>query len=111
IESPRLRESPDCVIGAAPQVRRAEAVSGGSCASRRTTMRSVLTDKQCAILRALCDTFVPSIRVQDDPTGFWSRKASDIGVDVTLAMALDELPEPLRRELIRFLEVLGEKDF
>src|SRR5258708_39985789 len=39
-----------------------------------------LTELQLATLRAVCDTIVPSIRVPDDPTGFWARSASDMGV-------------------------------
>jgi hypothetical protein len=75
-------------------------------------MSSALTEKQRATLRALCDTFVPSVRVPDDPTGFWARKASDIGVDTVLGKSLvEDVPEPLRSGLLHFLDVLSDKNF
>lgn len=48
-------------------------------------MNAELNETRRTVLRALCDTFVPSIKVSDDPKGFWYSTASDLGVDRELA--------------------------
>ena len=40
----------------------------------------VLSEIQRAALERLCDTFVPALDRDDDPAGFWARRASDLGV-------------------------------
>jgi len=40
----------------------------------------VLSEIQQDALAALCDTFVPAIERDDDPTGFWGRSASDLQI-------------------------------
>lgn len=71
-----------------------------------------LTDTQSAVLRQLCDTFVPSIPVGDDPTGFWARAASDLGVDTIIATAvLGSLPPELRKPLVDLLDFLAAQNF
>ncbi|MCA1636430.1 MAG: GMC family oxidoreductase N-terminal domain-containing protein [Acidobacteria bacterium] len=75
-------------------------------------MNAELNETQRATLRALCDTFVPSLKVANDPTGFWARTASDLGVDCVLARNLKEdIPPPLYQGLVGLLEGLGEKGF
>lgn len=74
---------------------------------------SVFTSAQVAALGSLCDTFVPSVRPpkveSDDPTGFWRRRATDLGVHELLADELarrlgdDELDET--RQLLDLLAV------
>lgn len=71
-----------------------------------------LSETQKLVLRSLCNTFVPSIKVPDDPLGFWARTASDIGTDKVLAKAiLNDVPEKLRKGLIQFLDDLSTKEF
>jgi choline dehydrogenase-like flavoprotein len=71
-----------------------------------------LSDTQQLVLRTLCDTFVPSIKVAPDPTGFWERSASDLGVDRVIAKYLIEsVPDQLRGDLLRLLEGLAAQGF
>src|SRR2546423_92167 len=74
-------------------------------------MPAPLTDDQRAILRAVCDTVVPSIDRSPDPTGHWRRKASDIGVELALEQTLDAMPEPNRSGLLELLDALGDQHF
>lgn len=71
-----------------------------------------LSDLQSAVLRTLCDTYVPAVRVAHDPTGFWARTASDLGVEQALARKLTtEVPEPLRAALLGLLDALAAQGF
>jgi len=71
-----------------------------------------LNEAQRSVLRTLCDTFVPSIKVADDPTGFWARTASDLGVDTVLAKYLAEsVPPELRGGLLGLLDGLAAQGF
>jgi choline dehydrogenase-like flavoprotein len=75
-------------------------------------MSAALSATQRSTLRALCDTYVPSIKVPDDPTGFWARSASDLGVNEVLARYLEEqVPEPLRGALLGLLDALAAQGF
>src|SRR3954449_4671403 len=74
-------------------------------------MPAPLTDDQRATLRAVCDTVVPSIERTPDPTGHWSRKASDIGVDLAFEQTLDAMPEPNRSGLLELLDALDQQHF
>src|SRR5438477_12225361 len=72
-------------------------------------MTTHLSALQCTTLKALCDTIVPSIATAEDPTGFWARCASDIGVDAALAQLLaTRVPEPMRAGLLHLLDVLAD---
>lgn len=70
-------------------------------------MGASVGESQLAVLRALCDTFVPSLRAVDDPTGFWARSASDMGVPAVLAAEIEDLPDPLRGGLTGLLDGLA----
>jgi choline dehydrogenase-like flavoprotein len=71
-----------------------------------------LNETQKVVLRSLCNTFVPSIQVADDPLGFWARTASDIGTDKVLATALfNDVPETLRTALMKLLDDLSTQGF
>jgi choline dehydrogenase-like flavoprotein len=76
----------------------------------------VLDDKRRATLAALADTFAPPARppaaAGGDPTGFWARRASDVGVAEPLARRLEELlpPEDLA-ELGKLLDLLRVTGF
>lgn len=75
-------------------------------------MFAELSEPMRTVLRALCDTFVPSISVADDPTGFWARAASDLGVDRVLAKHLvEDVPEELRAGLLGLLDALAGQGF
>jgi choline dehydrogenase-like flavoprotein len=75
-------------------------------------MSTELSQTQRMVLQALCDTFVPSIAVANDPTGFWARTASDLGVDCVLARNLaQDVPEELRRVLLGLLDSLAGQGF
>ena len=72
-------------------------------------MTTQLTDRQRAVLRTLCDTVVPRIERPDDPTGFWARTASDLGV----AEGVEEMIGMIPDETIAggLLQLLDELDF
>jgi choline dehydrogenase-like flavoprotein len=71
-----------------------------------------LTGTQRAVLRELCNTFVPAISVRHDPTGFWGRTASDLGVDDIIGNAvLGNLPPGLRQPLVDLLDFLAAQNF
>lgn len=75
-------------------------------------MPAKLSETQSIVLRELCDTFVPSIQVEEDPLGFWARTASDIGSDQAIEKSLfNDVPEPLRNALIGLLDDLSIRDF
>ena len=46
------------------------------------------SDDHLRTMRALCDTVVPAIPRDDDPHGFWGRKASDLAVEHIAMFAL-----------------------
>jgi choline dehydrogenase-like flavoprotein len=69
---------------------------------------SVLAERDRAILKAVCDTVVPSIERDRDPDGLWGRSASDLGVDQGAAQLIEEIPDPeLRAGLVQLLQALG----
>src|SRR3954447_13003591 len=69
-----------------------------------------LNDRQRATLRTLCDTVAPRIERADDPTGFWARAASDIGVPEGVEEMLGMIPDDaVRAGLLQLLDVLGEQ--
>jgi choline dehydrogenase-like flavoprotein len=75
-------------------------------------MSAGLSELQRSVLRILCDTFVPSIKVSDDPTGFWARAASELGVDEVLGKDLIErVPPPLRDGFLALLDNLAAQGF
>src|SRR4051812_715542 len=70
-----------------------------------------LTDRQLDTLRAVCDTFVPSIEVADDPHGFWARAASDLWVPEAMTAVFGELPEEDQQGVRGFLDLLDDVGF
>ena len=54
-------------------------------------MASLLTERDRAILKAVCDTVVPSIERDRDPDRLWGRSASDLGVDQGAAQLIGPL--------------------
>jgi choline dehydrogenase-like flavoprotein len=76
-------------------------------------MITELSEGQRATLRALCDTIVPRIDRADDPGGFWTRTASELGVpagvEEILVTAIPD--EVLQGGLVSLLDVLREQGF
>jgi choline dehydrogenase-like flavoprotein len=70
-------------------------------------MTEWMTDERRAALRAVCDTIVPSIEREDDPTGFWARKASDVGTDAVIVEYLAAMPAEQRDGLLGLIDALG----
>ncbi len=68
-----------------------------------------LSDSQRATLRALCDSYVPSIAISPDPSGFWRRKASDLGVDAELEKVIQS--SPIQGPLVGLLDQLATGGF
>jgi choline dehydrogenase-like flavoprotein len=67
---------------------------------------------QRTVLRAVCDTFFPSLEESNDPHGFWRRKASDLQVDLMVEAYLSaNVPESMRAGLYFLLEALASFGF
>src|SRR6202030_1892054 len=98
------------LVFAAPNIALADPPN--ACCREIQKMCTKLSETQSIVLRELCDTFVPSIHVEQDPLGFWARTASDIGSDQAIAKSLfKDVPEPLRNVLIGLLDDLGTRGF
>jgi hypothetical protein len=65
-----------------------------------------LTDSQRVVLRAPADTVVPSLRRDEDATGFWASSGSDLGADACVAQALAQLPQEQFAGLLGLLDGL-----
>ena len=65
-----------------------------------------LTDSQRVVLRAPADTVVPSLRRDEDATGFWASSGSDLGADACVAQALAQLPQEQFARLLGLLDGL-----
>lgn len=78
-----------------------------------TPVAVVLSELQQATLRRLVDTFAPEVAVDDDPTGFWARKASDLGVDLAIAQQLSSgaVPEDQLEGMRQLLDGLRAQGF
>ncbi len=70
-----------------------------------------LTPNQREVLRALVDTAVPSLQVEDDPYGFWRLSGSDVGADVAMEQAFGELPEADQVGMAQLLDGLAMLGF
>ena len=55
------------------------------------------SEQQIAVLRAVCDTFVPSLDHTPDPHGFWARSGTDMGADQGILQMLATLPDDAGR--------------
>jgi choline dehydrogenase-like flavoprotein len=66
-----------------------------------------LTPNQREVLRALVDTAVPSLQVDDDPHGFWALSGSAVGADVALEQAFTEMPEADQVGMAQLLDGLA----
>ena len=69
-------------------------------------MMDWMTEQRRAGLRAICDTVVPAIQRDNDPTGFWARKATDVGTDEAIVGALAGMPPESRDGLLGLIDGL-----
>jgi choline dehydrogenase-like flavoprotein len=71
------------------------------------------SEVQLATLRQLVDTFVPEVVRDDDPTGFWARRGSDLGVDAAIAqqLASGAVPDDQVEGLRQLLDALHAQGF
>ncbi|MFT3812103.1 MAG: GMC family oxidoreductase [Acidovorax sp.] len=69
-------------------------------------MSEWMSEQRRAGLRAICDTVVPAIARADDPTGFWARKATDVGTDEAIIAALAAMPPASRDGLLGLVDGL-----
>ena len=66
---------------------------------------------QIEVLRAVCDTFVPSLEHTPDPHGFWARSATDMGADQAILELLATLPEEQAAGMLALLDALAGQGF
>src|SRR4051812_11324240 len=78
-----------------------------------TRVAVVLSELQQDTLRRLVDTFVPAVAASDDPTGFWARRGSDVGVDAAILEQLGSgaVPEDQLEGLRQLLDALRAEGF
>jgi choline dehydrogenase-like flavoprotein len=70
-------------------------------------VNSLLNDPRRSALRALCDTVVPRVERSPDPSGFWGRSATDLGVDHGIEELVAGIPdETARGGLLEVLDAL-----
>src|SRR3954467_13844228 len=69
------------------------------------------TPAQVEALRAICDTFVPSLEHAPDPHGFWARSATDMGADQGILELLQTLPEDLQAGIWQLVAAIGAQGF
>ena len=72
---------------------------------------SELNESRRAVLQAVCDTVVPSIEHDPDPTGLWSRSATDMGADQGIEQVFGQLPEEKFEGMMELLDALGQQGF
>src|SRR4051794_29642234 len=68
-----------------------------------------LNDSRRAVLRAVCDTVVPSIDHDPDPTGLWKRSATDVGADVGAEQVIAQMPDEVRAGMMELLDGLDQQ--
>ncbi|MBA3531785.1 MAG: FAD-dependent oxidoreductase [Ardenticatenales bacterium] len=70
-------------------------------------MSPTLTDRQMQTLRAVCDTFIPSLARPDDPHGFWTRAASDVELPTHVLTVIALQPLEQQAQFRQLLDLLG----
>lgn len=71
----------------------------------------MLDENRLAVLNCVCDTIVPSLARENDPTGFWARSAADTGADQAVAQAISEMPEADQAGMAELLDGLAMQNF
>jgi choline dehydrogenase-like flavoprotein len=72
---------------------------------------SEMNESRRAVLRAVCDTVVPSIPHDPDPTGLWERTALELGAEQGIEQVFAQLPEEQRDGMMELLDGLGQQGF
>jgi choline dehydrogenase-like flavoprotein len=70
-----------------------------------------LSESRRAVLRAVCNTIVPSIPHDPDPTGLWGRGATDMGADQGIEQVFSELPSDQFVGMMELLDGLDQQGF
>jgi choline dehydrogenase-like flavoprotein len=63
----------------------------------------VFNDLEMQLLAALCDTLIPALKVQADPAGLYSRRASDLDLPALLTSLLETVVSPADRAQLRLV--------
>jgi choline dehydrogenase-like flavoprotein len=71
----------------------------------------LLSEIQRETLRSVCDTYAPSLEEPDDPTGFWARSASDLGIPEAVEEAFAQAGEEQLEGLRQLLDALHGQGF
>src|SRR4051812_13922986 len=69
-----------------------------------------LSDSQRETLRLFCDTVVPRIERDPDPTGFWARTATDLGVPEGVEGLFSTLDDELGAGLLELLDAIASQN-
>jgi choline dehydrogenase-like flavoprotein len=69
------------------------------------------SEQQVEVLRAICDTFVPSVSHTPDPHGFWARSATDMGADQAILQLLTTLPDDQQAGMLGLLDAIAGQGF
>jgi choline dehydrogenase-like flavoprotein len=72
---------------------------------------SELSEGRRAVLRAVCDTVVPSIEHDPDPTGLWSRSATQMGADQGIEQVFETLPQEQFEGMMELIDALDAQGF
>src|SRR3954452_21180735 len=72
---------------------------------------SELSEARRAVLRSVCETVVPSIPHEPDPTGLWGRSATDMGADQGIEQVFGQLPEEQFAGMMELLDGLDQQGF
>ena len=71
----------------------------------------VLSEIQRDTLAKVCDTFAPPVERDDDPTGFWGRSASDLGIPDAIEQQFGTLPEDQLEGMRSLLDAFHAQGF
>lgn len=58
-------------------------------------------------LTALCDTFLPAVHKDEDPDGYWARKASDLDIPSNIVQLVEQLKAEDRAQFRQLLGLLA----
>ena len=72
---------------------------------------SELNESRRAVLTAVCNTVVPSMSHDPDPTGLWARSATDMGADQGIEQVFGTLPEEQFAGMMELLDGLDAQGF
>ena len=70
-----------------------------------------LTEARRTVVKAVCETVVPSIPHDPDPAGLWQRSALDMGADQGIEQVFSQLPEEQFDGIVELLDALDAQGF